>query len=167
MQPEGIQVSPLADSAKGWHNLQLAVMGFIGFCGVLKMGAEPSGPAWLGQWSAGMTILAFVTSLASTWMVGTVAFPLYEDPAAQMSPGRLKTGIKMTFVSIALMALAGLAGWWPAGGEKVEVTDGSGASACGEWVSGAPTGSLWLRTEQGTITINIQSVADMQQVGSC
>jgi hypothetical protein len=164
----------MAESAKGWHNIQLAVMGFIGLCGVLKMGTSPDGPQWLGWWSAGMVVLAFVSSLLSMWMVGSVAYPLYnfggeaQMPAA--APARLKGGIRMTFVSILLMVLGGLTGWWPGGADsgKVEVKDANGGSACGAWVDGAPAGSLWLRTADGkVITISIRAIAQMNQVSSC
>src|SRR4029453_2935006 len=108
--------SSLAESAKGWHNIQLAVMGFIGLCGVLRTGTTPNGPDWLSWWSAGMVVLAFLTSLLSMWMVGSVAFPLYnfglggEMPAR--APQRLRGGIRATFVSIVMMALAAVGGWW-------------------------------------------------------
>jgi len=163
----------MAESAKGWHNIQLAVMGFIGLCGVLRMGNTPNGPEWLGWWSAGMVILAFVSSLLSMWMVGSVAFPLYNFGGdAQMpdgAPQRLRGGIRMTFVSILLMVLAGLTGWWPAGGgdNKVQVSDANGTSACGAWVEGAPAGSIWLRTSDGVVTINIRAIAQMNKVSSC
>jgi hypothetical protein len=162
----------MVESAKGWHNIQLAVMGFIGLCGVLRMGTTPSGPDWLSWWSAGMVVLAFITSLSSMWMVGSVAFPLYNFGAgAQMpasAPKRLRGGILMTFVSIVMMALAAVGGWWPSGGgDKVQVRDAGGASACGSWVEGAPAGSIWLRTSDGVITINLRAVASMDRVTSC
>jgi hypothetical protein len=163
----------MAESAKGWHNIQLAVMGFIGLCGVLRMGNTPDGPQWLGWWSAGMVILAFVSSLLAMWMVGSVAFPLYtfggEAGMPQSAPQRLRGGIRMTFVSILLMVLAGLTGWWPAGASEsnVQVRDANGASVCGTWVEGAPAGSIWLRTPDGVVTINVRAIAQMDKVSSC
>ncbi|MFD0597018.1 hypothetical protein ACFQZ4_36105 [Catellatospora coxensis] len=62
MQPDGILPSavstadsadPLAkliDSARGWHGVQLGVLGFIGFCGVLKMGAQAPAPTGCSGW---------------------------------------------------------------------------------------------------------------------
>jgi hypothetical protein len=160
----------MAESAKGWHNIQLAVMGFIGFCGILRMGDTPSGPEWLTLGSTGVSVLAFVSSLLSMWMVGGVAYPLYTSAEAHMPPNaprRLRGGIRMTFVSIVLMALAGVTGWWPAGGEKVQVTDANGASACGSMMDSAPVGSLRLKTADGVITINLRAVASMSKVSSC
>lgn len=173
MQPEGFR-NPMVESAKGWHNIQLVLMGFIGLCGVLKMGNHPDGPAWLDWWSAGMIVLAFLSALLSMWMVGKVAFPLYHfDPGAQMpanAPQQLRGGIRMTFVSILLMVLGSLTGWWPGGSStanKVEVKDANGASACGTWLDGAPAGSIRLDTADGVITISLRAVAQMNPVSSC
>ncbi len=169
----------MAESAKGWHNIQLAVMGFIGLCGVLSMGATPDGPQWLEWWSAGMAGLAFVASLLSTWMVGSVAFPLYgfTGPGDQMpagAPGRLRGGIVMTFMSIALMVLSSVSGWWPAeaggsggGGSTVQIADSRGGTACGTLLDGAPAGSIRLQTAQRVLTVDLGNVAQMTPVSSC
>ncbi len=179
MQPEGpagnfAAGNPMAESAKGWHNIQLAVMGFIGLCGVLSMGETPDGPQWLEWWSAGMAGLAFVSSLLSTWMVGSVAFPLYgfTNPGEAMpasAPGRLRGGIVMTFISIALMVLSSVSGWWPsaAGGDKVQLKDARGGVACGTMVDGAPAGSVWLQTSDRVLKIEIGAIAQMSPVSSC
>jgi hypothetical protein len=166
MQPDS-----MIDSAKGWHNLQLAVMGFIGLCGVLRMGDTPTGPEWLSWWSTGMSVAAFVAALISMWMVGGVAFPLYSgDQMPRNATGRLKGGIGMTFASIVMMALAALGGWWPASSsssENVQVSDPSGNSACGELVQGAPSGSMWLQTDQGRVTVALKNVSEIRQVSAC
>lgn len=163
MQPDS-----LIDSAKGWHNIQLAVMGFIGLCGVLRMGETPAGPEWLSWWSTGMSVAAFVSALISMWMVGGVAFPLYGGgQMPRNAPGRLKGGIGMTFASIVMMALAGLGGWWPAGGNNVKVSDSGGNSACGELVQGAPSGSMWLQTGEGRVTVALKNVAEIREVSAC
>lgn len=168
-----MQSDALIDSAKGWHHTQIAVMGFIGFCGVLRMGETPNGPEWLSWWTTGMSVLAFLCALLSAWMVGSIAFPLYGGGNPMEMPanaaGKLRSGIRMTFAAIVLMALASLSGWWPGEGgqEQVEVSDRNGVSACGSWVEGAPAGSIWLRTDEGVVTINLQAVSQMRPVGSC
>jgi hypothetical protein len=134
------------------------------------MGETPAGPDWLQFWSTGMSILAFVFALLSMWMVGSVAFPLYSGGHMKPSaPGRLKGGIGMTFAAIIMMALAGMAGWWPTGAsDKVQVSDGSGNTACGRWVEGAPAGSMWLETESGQrVTVSLKAVSEMRQVSTC
>lgn len=163
----------MIDSAKGWHSIQLAVMGFIGLCGVLNMNAEPAGPQWLEWWATGMSVLAFLSSIVSMWMVGGVAFPLYTgDQMPQNPTGRLKGGIGMTFASITMMALGAFGGWWPetsaASAEpSVEVSDGTGNKACGRWMQGAPAGSMWLQTREGVVTVTLQNVSQMRKVNSC
>lgn len=164
----------MIDSAKGWHGIQLAVMGFIGLCGVLRMGEEQAGPQWLQWWSTGMSVLAFISSLISMWMVGGVAFPLYTGDQMPQNPARrLKGGIGMTFATIVMMALGALGGWWPetpAAGPaetSMEVSDASGNTACGRWVQGAPAGSMWLQTRQGVVTVALNSVSQMRPVSSC
>jgi hypothetical protein len=163
--------SPIAESARGWHNMQLAVMGFIGFCGVLRMGETPAGPAWLGWWSGGLSILALITSILSTWMVGSVAFPTYAPEAGTPpeAPGRLRAGIKLTFAAMAMMALAAAAGWWPTDSEdKLKVSDREGTSACGTLVEGAPLGQIWLKVPDSDVeAINISAIAKMTPVSSC
>lgn len=160
----------MIDSAKGWHNIQLGVMGFISLCGVLRMGEEPAGPEWLSWWSTGMSVAAFVSGLISMWMVGGVAFPLYGgEQMPQNATGRLKGGIGMTFVTIVMMALGALGGWWPASAEggSMEVSDPNGNSACGVMMKGAPSGSMWLQTNEGRVTVALKNVAEIRQVTSC
>ena len=165
----------MAESAKGWHNIQLGVMGFIGLCGVLTMGETPDGPQWLEWWSAGMAGLAFVFSLLSTWMVGSVAFPLYgfTNPGEAMpasAPGRLRGGIVMTFISIApdgavqrlrLVAVRGRRrGQGRAQGRprrrRLRHDDGR-----------RPGRLIWLQTSDRVLKIEIGAVAEMSPVSSC
>ena len=44
---EAVDVSAdVRGSARGWHQLQVAVLGFVGLCGVLQRG-RPENPMWL------------------------------------------------------------------------------------------------------------------------
>lgn len=171
-----MQPDQMINSAKGWHSIQLAVMGFLGLCGVLRVGEEPAGPEWLAMWSTGMAILSFVASLLSMWMVGGVAFPTYsgeEMPAS--APGRLKAGIGMTFVAVIMAVLGAADGWWPASQEaaggatagQMEVRDSSGNVACGKVAEGARPGAMWLETDKGRVTVTISTIATMRPVSSC
>ncbi len=184
MQPDGILPSaastvdgadPLAkliDSARGWHGIQLGVLGFIGFCGVLKMGAEAPGPAWLQWLATGGTVGAFVMALWSIVTVGKVAWPV-ADPTAPADPaemgGQLRSGIRTTIVSVALMAFAGLSAWWPTEqAPSVEVSLGNGSKACGQVAEGAPAGAMWLNTATGeTLEVHLTTVANLRPVASC
>lgn len=167
-----MQPDLLINSAKGWHSIQLAVMGFLGLCGVLRVGEEPAGPDWLAMWSTGMAILSFVTALLSMWMVGGVAFPTYSGEQMPASaPGRLKAGIGMTFVAVIMTVLGAADGWWPAegggGSEQMEVRDSSGNVACGTLAEGARQGAMWLDTADGRVTVSLNAIASMRPVSSC
>lgn len=60
MDEEGHSSSRIAElrvSARGWHGVHLAVLGFIGLCGVLQPGAGSGEPHWL-QVLAGLLVVA-------------------------------------------------------------------------------------------------------------
>ena len=44
MAEVGDRLTELRNSARGWHGVQLAVLGFIGLCGVLQSGAADDNP---------------------------------------------------------------------------------------------------------------------------
>lgn len=175
MQPNAfppVDADKLIDSAKGWHSIQLGVLGFIGFCGVQQMSEPVKGPEWLSWWWMGFSAFAFGLSLVSMWFIGGVAYPVYGggiDRMPKNAPGRLRTGIRMAFSSILMMVVAALGGWWPseASPNLVSVTDASGASACGTWVEGAPAGSIFLDTSDGRVTVRLAQVSEVRPVASC
>lgn len=174
----------LAASARGWHRIQLAVLGFIGFCGVLwGSGTEPAGPAWL-QWLAGaLVLLALVLAGLATYLVGRVAHPLDRpatEPAAGPGAGepppvargarRLRAGIAITYASVAVLAVATLSAWWPApAGDPapvVEVRDAAGGAWCGELVA-APAGIVRLDTAEGPVSLPLNGIASLDPVNRC
>ena len=53
------RLAELRVSARGWHSIQLAVIGFIGFCGVLQNG-RPDNPTWLQVWAGILVLVALV-----------------------------------------------------------------------------------------------------------
>jgi hypothetical protein len=61
-------------SARGWHGVQLAIIGFIGFCGVLQDG-RPDNPTWLQVWAGVLAMAALVLACVATFLVGRVAWP--------------------------------------------------------------------------------------------
>ena len=67
-------VADLRDSARGWHQIQLAVLGFVGLCGVLQRG-RPENPSWLQTLALLLIVAALVTALAAVFVVGRVAWP--------------------------------------------------------------------------------------------
>src|SRR3954463_2059840 len=131
------RLQEVRSSPKGWHGVQLAVLGFIGFCGVLK-GEGSTAPRWMEALAGILVLVALTMALYATYLVGRAAWPLYgargaepADDAAEGARGgaprrappggargsrRLTTGLALTFTAIALVALAGTSSWWPSGG---------------------------------------------------
>ena len=99
-------------SAREWHKLQLGVLGFVGLCGVLRGDSGSGRPLWLQDLSGIAALAGLVLALVAVTLVATVAFPLVavpRNPAAR----RLRLGIGVTFVAVALTALSALSMWWP------------------------------------------------------
>jgi uncharacterized protein involved in cysteine biosynthesis len=71
-----MSLEELRASARGWHGVQLAVIGFIGLCGVLK-GGRPDNPMWLQVLSVVLIFVALALACAATYLVARVAGPLY------------------------------------------------------------------------------------------
>ena len=92
------RLTELRVSARGWHGIQLAVIGFIGFCGVLQNG-RPDNPTWLQVWAAILVLVALVLACLGTFLVGRVAWPLFggrfqsADADLDREAQRLKRGL--------------------------------------------------------------------------
>jgi hypothetical protein len=154
----------VAASAKGWHSLQMAVLGFIGICGMLR---EGTGPSWLQWFAAGLVLLGLLIAAVAIIMVGRVAYPFYGGPMAigtrEQLPAagrQLRRGIRMTFVSVATIAIATVSGWWPSDASQtttetatsttanVHVRDSAGKQICGQIVDSSD-GTIRLDTADG------------------
>lgn len=176
---DGSLLADVSGSARGWHGVQLAVLAFIGLCGVLS-DSDPGIPRWLQILAGVLAIAALALSCTSVFLVASVAWPFpgaggrRSDPAT--SARRLRTGVLLTYVAVAVMALAASSSWWPTPastsgdgdgtGATVEVTDGSGRTACGELVEG-PTGRIRLETAGGTVEVATTGVAHLSPVDTC
>jgi hypothetical protein len=187
--PHGAEVlADLADSARGWHRIQLAVLGFIGFCGVFWDGAGAASPAvvrWLGP---ALVAAAFVLANVAIFLVGRVAHP-FDDPTASTAAGddtddtiehraeRLRTGIRLTYLALALLVAATLSSWFPVGSPDeavvpapqegaVGVADADGQAWCGQLVA-APAGEIGLATTDGPVGIPLDSVAIVRPLVDC
>ena len=113
------RLTELRVSARGWHGVQLAVIGFIGLCGVLQ-GGRPDNPMWLQVFAGIAALAALAIACLATLLVALVAWPLYggrqaSDDAAELERDgrRLKQGLVLTFLALALLALGTASGWWP------------------------------------------------------
>ena len=177
------RLAELRNSAKGWHGIQLAALGFIGLCGVIQTG-DASDP-WLLQVLSGILVLvAFALACGGIYLVGRAAWPLYRgepevgDPAAVATTSRqLTRGLLMTFLSIAALALATAASWWPeegsdgagggAAGAQVELRTSDGQSACGELTASSQSGTVRLETDSRPVVVALGSVASLAPVAGC
>jgi hypothetical protein len=109
----------LSASARGWHTIQLAVLGFIGICGVLRSAAM-STPRAVQVVAAVLAIASLAVACVALIQVGRVAYPI--DDASNGGGDRhdvvqarrqLRGGIRLTVVALVLIVIASLSGWWP------------------------------------------------------
>ena len=176
------RLAELRGSAKGWHGVQLAALGFIGLCGVLE-GGGGSEPVWL-QTLAGLLVLtSFALACMGIYFVGRAAWPIYgpEPPAAraadpqavQRASAELRRGLKLTFASIALVALATTASWWPSeeetpnGAGQVQVQTANGESVCGTLVESGQAGTLRVDTASQPVVVELARIASVRPVSGC
>jgi hypothetical protein len=163
----------LRSSARGWHGVQLAVIGFIGFCGVVK-DARPDNPKWLQQLAGILAIAALVTACAATFQVARVAWPLYGARAhasLEHDGRRLRQGLALTFLALAMLATGTATSWWPqdgggGGAAQVSVEGANGQTVCGE-LAEADTGTLRILVDGGPVDVALQNVAAIRPVSGC
>jgi hypothetical protein len=172
------RLDKLSASARGWHTIQMAVLGFIGICGVLRTASStaPRAVQWL---AAALAVAALAAACVAVFTVGRVAYPVSDAtdgasavPAA--GAARLRAGIRLTIVALILAVIAALSGWWPAASASasasataaVAVTATSGQAWCGPLVSG-PAGAVSVRTANGVITVPAQAIAQVRPVAQC
>jgi drug/metabolite transporter (DMT)-like permease len=184
MTPDDLAFARLAElrsSAKGWHGVQLAALGFIGLCGVIKPG-ESSNPEGLQALSGILILVAFCCACLGVYYVAKAAWPIYgADPApmtdadqvaVSIASAQLRRGLILTFLSIALTALATTSSWWPtdqpgAGGANVEVQAAGGQTVCGELAQSTQNGTLRVVTASQPVDVQFSQVASVRPVASC
>jgi hypothetical protein len=170
-------LAAIQSSARGWHSIQLAVLGFIGLCGVIQGGAGDDNPAWLRLVAAALVAGALVVSCTAVAMVGTVAWPVDGFAGSGDVPDasrlarasrRLRVGIALTFVAVAALAVGATSSWWPddeSPSGNVEVSTRAGV-LCGELVEAAP-GSIALDVGGRTVAIPLAQVSSLRSVAGC
>ena len=74
-----------SSSARGWHTIQMAVLGFIGICGILRT-ASSSAPRVVQWLAAALAVAALAAACAAIFTVGRVAYPVSDtaDGASAM-----------------------------------------------------------------------------------
>jgi hypothetical protein len=174
------RLAELRGSAKGWHGVQLAALGFIGLCGVIKPG-ESSNPEGLQALAGTLILVAFVAACLGIYDVGKAAWPIYgaqplpvvdADPASLDRASRqLRRGLALTFISIALTALAATSSWWPTeqagAGATVEVQTAGGQTVCGEIAGTTQNGTVRVVTDAQAVDVQVGQVASLRPVDSC
>lgn len=179
------RLDELRTSARGWHTVQLAVLGFIGFCGVLaRVGEGDANPGWLQALAGVLVLAALGLACAATVLVAGAAWPVDDDRAGSADDelrrgvARVRRGIGMTFVAVALLALATSSAWWPdgeaddggapdaaGGGGAVQVSTRSG-TVCGDLASGA-SGTLALDVAGRRVALALGDVVGLRPVDGC
>jgi hypothetical protein len=173
----------LRASAKGWHGVQLAVLGFIGLCGVLQGAAGQSGPHWLQVLAGLLVLLALALACTATALVATAAWPVHEieegaaagvaaDNLLHHTASRLRLGIMITFLAVVVLAVGATSSWWPQdaasngdGASLVEITTNQGA-ACGTLQDG-DAGSITISSGGRQVVVPAESVVRLRPVTSC
>jgi hypothetical protein len=176
------QLTDAMRSARGWNGVQLAALAFVGLCGVLT-GGRPDLPRWL-QVTAGLLALgALALATCAVFLVATVAWPLRTRPEPSPDDAlsgargrRLRVGIALTYVAVAVMALAASANWWPvttagatdeSGAAAVfHAVDGAGNDWCGT-LTGSRDGAIVLSTGRGGVELALARLVRLDPVDAC
>jgi hypothetical protein len=179
-QPSSTPLAQLRTSARGWHGVQLATIGFIGLCGVLQ-GGRPDNPMWLQVLAGLLALVALALACVATFLVARVAWPLYggreavadDEPAELARDGaRLRKGLVLTFAAVAILALGTATGWWPqpeastGGGTLVSVQATNGERLCGALGEGGP-GRLSVSVDGRPVVVSLADVAAVSSVDHC
>ncbi|MFP5362693.1 MAG: hypothetical protein ACLGI5_08175 [Thermoleophilia bacterium] len=175
------RLTELRASAKGWHGIQLAALGFIGLCGVIETG-DSTNPWTLQVMSGVLVLVAFALACAGIYLVGRAAWPLYRgDPqsaprgagAVEAASRQLTRGLVLTFLSIAALALATAASWWPkeadgaGAAQQVRVQTADGATACGELRDAPQPGRVRIAAGSRTVDVALASLASIAPTADC
>jgi hypothetical protein len=178
-EPVRSDLDELRTSARGWHGVQLAVLGFIGLCGALESGDGGSGPDWLEQLAAVLVLAALAVACLATVLVAGAAWPVNGWRHTSTADGtveaevrrdgrHLRTGIVLTFVAVGLVALATSSSWWPtkkADGGLVEVSTAQG-TICGTLL-GSQDGALAIEVSGQRLVVPMSQLAGLRPTTSC
>jgi hypothetical protein len=167
----------LTGSARGWHTIQMAVLGFTGLCGVLHTVGSPA-PRAVQVLAATLAAIAVVVACLAVLLVGQVAYPVAADStgpgAAQdlaRARSRLRSGIGITVGALLIAVLATLSGWWPAqttptAPSAVELTSTAGQAWCGTLAT-APPNTIRIHSSYGIVTLPAREVLQFRVVAHC
>ncbi len=157
----------LRSSAREWHKLQIAALGFVGLCGVLTGDSGVRLPMWLQSVAGVLALLALAAAAIGLLLVAVVAWPLNAPPDPLSGARRLRAGVTLTCVAVGLTALSASSNWWPQSGadRPVQVSTGSG-TACGQVVDSA-AGWIDLDVRGSVVRVDLADLASLRPTESC
>lgn len=173
----GDRGAQLQASARGRLSVQLAALGFVGLCGALKSGAGTSAPRGVEALAGVLVLLALALACLATYLVGRTAWPLLGaqaegDSGAERAGRRLRVGLVLTFVAVALVAAATTAAWWPqperpAGSAGLVQVTASTGTWCGTLRSPGQEGVMRLRVSGQAVDIPVSDITAVSPVADC
>lgn len=176
--PAEVSAAALAElrtSARGWHGVELAVLGFIGLCGALNAGASDT-PRWLQQLAILLVLLALALACVATVLVASAAWPVYGskhrsrsvEAEIDQSGRRLRVGIVLTFLAVVVLALATSSSWWPnhGGAEQAVELSTAGGSVCGTLLESEP-GTVAVEASGERIVVPAGQVVSLRPTTGC
>jgi hypothetical protein len=179
-EQDSSRLSELRVSARGWHGVQLAVLGFIGLCGVLADGAGNGSPHWLRVLAGLLVLAALGLACTATVLVALAAWPTYGPGSSAESVSRavartsrrLRAGIILTFVAVAALALATSSAWWPGvaptGTDRTAVRVSTRAGEiCGDVGEPSRDGVLAVAAEGRLVEVVLSDIVAITPVPDC
>jgi hypothetical protein len=169
------RLTELRTSARGWQGVQLAVLGFIGLCGVLT-DSDPSTPRGVAILAGALALAALALACLGTFLVGRAAWPLYragrfdDDHPRELDRASawLTRGLVLTFTAVALTALSAASGWWPADEPAPAVqAETNGQVVCGTLVADAPGGVLRVDVGGRPLDVPLDALTSVRPVDAC
>ena len=82
-QPAVARQEDLSASARGWHTIQMAVLGFIGICGVLRTTGSSPAPRAVEWLAAALAVAALVVACLAVSLSGGL---LTRSPPPPVTP---------------------------------------------------------------------------------
>ena len=170
------QLAELQTSARGWHGVQLAVLGFIGLCGALKDSGVTDDPAWLQQLTAVLVVFSLAFACVGIILVAGAAWPVYGWARAPVSAEeelhstgkRLRAGIVLTFLAVVAVAVAASSSWWPSrlgNGDLVELST-AGGTVCGTLLDSGE-GTIAVEASGQRFVVPAHEVENLRPTGDC
>jgi hypothetical protein len=146
---------------------------------VLK-GEGSTAPHWLEAVAGIGVLVALGLACLATYLVGRAAWPLYGarepqrvDDASELAltSRRLTTGLALTFVAIALLALSAASQWWPSrggssGSSASVVLQAGNSSVCGT-LAPARQGNVRVDTSGQPVEVPLSELTALRPVDGC